>query len=137
MTSRPLPDVEDPEFVRFWNGTRRGEIRVQACGHCHTPRWPPRSLCTVCHSIETEWVAASLTGTLHTWTVVMHQTMPGVEPPYVVGLVDLDEPAGIRLLGNVIAIAPQNLEIGMPLRAHFVKMSEHVTLVNWVEGGRP
>ncbi|GAT74952.1 hypothetical protein MHM582_3461 [Microbacterium sp. HM58-2] len=74
---------------------------------------------------------ASPTGTLYTWTVVEHQTVPGIAAPYVVGLVALDEPDGVRFLGQVVGIDPADLTVGLPLTARFEAADEEIVLVNW------
>ena len=34
-----LPDPEDEDARPFWEGTARGELRVQKCSACGHPRW--------------------------------------------------------------------------------------------------
>ena len=70
-------------------------------------------------------------GRLYTWTVVEHQTTPGLPAPYTVGLVEIAGHPGVRLLGQITADASGSLWIGMPLKARFDRVGEGVTLVNW------
>lgn len=53
-------------------------------------------------------------GTLHVWSIV-HQSMPGVPVPYVVGVVDL--PEGVSVRCNLLDVAPDPAAIrfGMPV----------------------
>jgi uncharacterized OB-fold protein len=42
---------------------------------------------------------------------------PGMQAPYVVALVELDE--GPRLISNVVGCEPEEVEIDMPVRLRF------------------
>lgn len=128
--SRPLPDVHDQLFAPFWAATARNLLMVRRCADCGRYQWPPREVCVRCLGSNFDWVEASPRGRLHTWTVVSHQTMEGFEPPYIVALVDLDEPSGLRMLGNVVATA-EDLEVGLPVTALF-ELHDGVRLVNWM-----
>jgi uncharacterized OB-fold protein len=123
-------DRDDSLFLPFWEGTEARELRVQQCGQCGRHRWPPRPICTNCQSMETKWVAVEPRGALYSWTVVGHQTVAGVAPPYAVGLVELPD-IGVRLLGQIVGIEPSQLAIGMALRATFEASGAGVTLCNW------
>jgi len=129
--TRPLPDVTDPEFAPFWEGAACGELRLVFCSQCQASRWPPRAICARCHSFAFEWRQVAARGNLYTWTVVEHQTTPGIQAPYAVGLVEIAGHPGVRLLGQVTRDAARPLEIGMPLAARFEHVAEGVTLVNW------
>lgn len=129
MTDRPLPDIEDPQFAPFWQGTARCELRVPRCAVCRAYGWPPRPVCAGCHGMDFRWEPAPAHGQLYTWTVVAHQTMQAFPPPYVVGLVELAP--GLRMLGNVVGVEPGALTVGLRLRAQFAPVAEAVTLVNW------
>jgi uncharacterized OB-fold protein len=132
--SGPLPEIADPEFAPFWEGTASGELRLVFCTKCGTVRWPPRPICAHCQSFEFEWRAVRPEGRLYTWTGVEHKTTAGIDPPYVVGLVTITEHSTIRLLGQVLA-ANADLTMDMPLVAQFDEVAEGVTLVNWTPAG--
>jgi uncharacterized OB-fold protein len=50
---------------------------------------------------------------VHSVTAVHHSFVPGVDVPYTVALVELDEQPGLRLLTNVVDCAPERVRIGM------------------------
>jgi uncharacterized OB-fold protein len=129
--TQPLPDVHDPEFAPFWAGAAEGELRLVFCSRCQHPRWPPRPICPDCGWFDFEWRRVRPEGHLYTWTIVEHQTTPGIPPPYVVGLVEVSEYRGVRLLGQIVGDFPRPLQIGMSVVARFDRISDAVTLVNW------
>ena len=61
-----------------------------------------------------EEIPLSRQGTLWVWSIV-HQSMPGVPVPYVVGVVDL--PEGVAVRCNLIDVEPDpaRLGFGMPV----------------------
>jgi uncharacterized protein len=123
MTAEPAREpFGDPFDHGFWAGARAGELRVQRCGACGHHQHPGRPVCVRCMSDEVAWVAAAGTGTLHSATEVHVQITPQFTPPYVVGLVALDE--GPRLLvfaeggariGDRVAIGWREREDAPPL----------------------
>lgn len=126
------PDPSDPDFAPFWAGTLVSELRVQRCTQCGTVRWPPRPMCPACRSFHVGWVTATPHGSLYSWTEIGHQTVPGRPTPYTVVLVELDKPAGVRLLGNLTSGSSTGLRAGMPMTARFDLASDHTyALVNW------
>ncbi|WNI14261.1 Zn-ribbon domain-containing OB-fold protein [Actinacidiphila sp. ITFR-21] len=132
--TRPLPDPGFTEFAEFWSGTLRHELSVEQCADCGLLRWPPRPVCRRCLSAASGWTVVPPYGRLFTWTVVMQQTIPGLPPPYAVGLVQIDglqEASTLRFLGRLVNVAPEELRIGMPVEAVFEEAAEQVVLVNW------
>jgi len=130
----PLPDLSDPTFAPFWEGTREHTLKIQKCCACGTHRWPPRITCRSCRSTEVEWVAIPPRGTLYTYTVVGRPTAKGFsEVPYVVGFVTLDDVPGVRIIGNVVDIEPSGVAIGMALEGGFVAAGPggEMTLIHW------
>jgi uncharacterized OB-fold protein/acyl dehydratase len=113
---RPRPAVSrDSAF--FWEGVRRGELRIQVCSACGRLRHPPRPMCPACRSLDSGFVVASGRGRLYSYVVHHYPPIPGLDPPYVVGLVELAE--GTRIVGNLVEVRPEEVEIGMPLEVTF------------------
>ena len=48
--------------------------------------------------------------------------------PYVIGLVELVEQPGLRLMTNIINCPIERVQIGMPLRVVFENVSDEVAL---------
>lgn len=130
----PVPDLSDPNFAPFWEGTRENKLKVQRCEGCGTHRWPPRLTCRSCRSANVEWVEVARRGTLYTYTTVGRPTAKGFSSvPYMVGFVTLDAPANVRIIGNVVGVEPSQLAIGMALEGRFVPAGPNgeMTLIHW------
>lgn len=88
--------TRDHDF--FWDGVDQGKLLVQRCAQCQAMRHPPAPMCGDCQSIA--WTAEPLSGkgTVFSWLISKHPTLPDEEPRVVV-LVDLAE--GTRLVANM------------------------------------
>lgn len=71
-----------------------------------------------------EWVEASGDGIVHSTTAVRKKPP---EPSYNVALVDLAE--GPRLMSRVEGVAPEDVRIGMPVKAKIVHDGEGAVLI--------
>ena len=102
-----LPDLGDELARGFWEGSAKGELRVQQCGQCGERRMPPRPMCPSCRSIECHWVAMSGRGTIWSWIVPHPPLLPAFAEfaPYPVTTVALAEDPGLRMVGNLVASA--------------------------------
>ena len=125
-TGRPLP-VPTPETAHFWEGTRLGELRLQACRDCGHTYFPPRPFCPSCASKKVEVLRASGRGTLHSY-VISHLPAPGFEPPYTIAVVKLEE--GPKMLTNIVGTPcnPALLRLDDPVQVTFETMNEQITL---------
>lgn len=126
-----LLPASDPEAAAFFEGTRAGELRIQACGSCGKLRHPPRPMCPSCRSTDRTWKTVPGTGTV--WSYVIPHP-PLLAPyadvaPYNVVIVELDvdtEPR-IRFVGNIVesadapldSIDPHSIRIGEPVEVVF------------------
>jgi uncharacterized OB-fold protein len=74
-------------------------------------------------------VAASGQGSVFSFVVHRHPPVPGRELPIVIALVDLDE--GVRMVGEVVDVPPEEIDIGMRLRVDFREVDDELTLPVW------
>ncbi|KRA50329.1 Zn-ribbon domain-containing OB-fold protein [Devosia sp. Root635] len=136
----PLPDLSDPNFVPFWEGTREHQLRIQQCEDCGTHRWPPRTTCRHCRSTAVTWVQVEPKGHVYSYTIVGRPTTKGyANTPYAVAIVALDTPSNVRIIGSVTGIEPSQLVIGMALEGRFVPIGPNgeITLMQWAPAGTP
>jgi uncharacterized protein len=114
----PRRPYEGPESAFFWAGVREGRLLIQRCVACGALRHPPRPACATCRSPAWDVVEASGHGRVHTFCVVHHPRIPGFPEPFVIVIADLDE--GVRLLSNLVGVAPGDVRIGMPVEVTYV-----------------
>jgi uncharacterized protein len=123
---RPMMN-RDSQF--FWDGTALGELRIQRCNACGALRFPPGPACQSCDAYDPGHVVAAGTGTVFSYVVHRHPPVPGKELPIVIALIDLDE--GVRMVGEVIDVDPDEIEIGMRLQVAFNRVDDDLTLPVW------
>jgi uncharacterized OB-fold protein len=117
----------DSQF--FWDGTTAGELRIQTCNSCDALRFPPGPACPDCGALDRGHVVAAGTGTVFSYVVHRYPPIPGKELPVVIALIDLDE--GVRMVGEVVDVADDEIEIGMPLRVDYRRIDDELTLPIW------
>lgn len=127
---KPMPRLDGPERP-FWEGLRFGEIRVQHCLSCGTPRFPASRYCPACHGGESEWRAVEPTGEIETFCVFHKVYFPGFIPemPYAVVQVRLDN--GVRFFSNMRGVANGDLKIGMRVEALFEPADSETVLLKF------
>jgi uncharacterized OB-fold protein len=114
--TRPDP-VETPDTAFFWAAAARGELVALGCAECGDLRHPPRPMCPVCHSTKRALRRLSGRGRVLSWIVPRHPAPIGFDEPPIVALVDLEE--GIRLVSNLVDVAPEAIAPRMPLEVTF------------------
>lgn len=123
--ARPLPEIT-PAMAPFFEAARRHELVAQRCSGCGTYRFPAREICSHCLSRVAAWVPVSGRGAVFS-RAIMHQSYhPGLETPYAVVVVELEE--GARLLSNIVGCPPASVRIGMPVEVVFEDLTPTVTL---------
>ena len=134
----PIVPLVTPDTAFFWAGTAAGELRIQRCAACGALRHPPGPMCPACGQASTAGVAglaggegytvAAGTGYVFSYVVHHHPPVPGKRLPMVVALVQL--PEGVRILGEMPGVRPDQVRIGMPVRITFVPAGE-MSLPAW------
>jgi uncharacterized OB-fold protein len=122
VTARfPLPDVDWEPTREFWAGAARKELCLPRCTACTRIDWYPTGRCRHCGADDVAWVAVSGRGTLFSWTVVRHVLVKQYAGlvPYATGLVSIDEDPAVRIVTRLVDCRPEELCIGMPMRAVF------------------
>jgi len=122
----------------FWAGTAAGELRIQRCASCGALRHPPGPMCPSCgEPSDGGYVVAAGTGEVFSYVVHHHPPVPGKKLPMVVALVRL--PEGVRMVGEMPGVRPDQVRIGLPVRATFAQVDDDLTLPAWrpAEGALP
>ena len=140
-----LPEL-DEDSAPFWEGARRGELRLQRCTATGRLFFPPRPLSPFAPNSDPEWTAVSGNGTIWSFVVPHPPLLPGFSEraPYNVIVVALDEDPTIRMVGNLVSeaggaigeIDPGTIEIGAPVRVVFETVADDVALPRWIRNTR-
>jgi uncharacterized OB-fold protein len=117
---RPVPEPDDTSRF-FWEGAKEGRLLVQHCDACDRYQYPPDVVCIHCQSSELTSAQVSGRGTLYSFSIVDRAFLAGFVDalPYVVGLVELEEQRGLKMLTNIVEAENETLRVGMPLEVVF------------------
>jgi uncharacterized protein len=124
-----LRPQQNRDTAYFWEGTRAAELRIQKCNACGALRHPPGPACPGCGALDRGYVVASGRGTVFSYVVHRHPPVPGRELPILLAVVDLEE--GVRMVGELVDIEPEKVEIGMPVVVDFRRIDDDLTLPVW------
>jgi len=126
----PMRPQVTPDTAFFWAGTAVGELRIQRCASCGALRHPPGPMCPACGAPgDGGYVVAAGTGEVFSYIVHHHPPVPGKKLPLVVALVQL--PEGVRIVGEMPGVAPDQVRIGLPVRATFLRVDDDLALPAW------
>lgn len=120
----PSP-VPEPDGVSapYWAGLRKDRLLVQRCAHCGCWQFGPEWICHRCLVFDPEWVQVQPAGRIYSWERVWHPVHPALKDrgPYLVVLVELPDAGHVRMVGNLLGDAMQEVKIG----ADVVGVFEH------------
>jgi uncharacterized OB-fold protein len=104
-----------PSSASFFQGVAEGKLVALRCGRCGALEIPPREFCPSCHARD--WTTTPLAGdgVIASYTVIRVPPAPHAgTAPYGVAVVRLRE--GVSLIGRVVDLPLDRLEIGLPVR---------------------
>jgi uncharacterized OB-fold protein len=104
-----------PDLV-YRQALEAGRFQIQHCKHCARHVFYPRVLCNHCGAAALEWVVASGRAIVYSTTVVRRKPDAGGDINIV--LVDLEE--GVRMMSRVEGLAPEQVHIGMVVKARII-----------------
>ena len=143
MSSTYLPDGlprpgtgPDGLTEPYWQGTRQGKLRIQKCKGCGAWQWGAEWICHRCHSFDLDWVDIQGKGRIYSYQRPHHPVHPALNGhgPYIVVLVELPDYGNVRMLGNLLGDATQEVKIGADVEAVFEPHDDAetpYTLVQW------
>jgi uncharacterized OB-fold protein len=103
----------------FWHGGADGRLHVLRCQACDYWIHPYAGRCPKCHSDRIAPQPVSGRGTVVGFTVNHQAWVPGVETPYVVAIVELEEQANVRLMTNLPRTPIAEVRVGLPVKVFF------------------
>ncbi|HEX9831939.1 MAG TPA: Zn-ribbon domain-containing OB-fold protein [Mycobacterium sp.] len=128
LAQPPFGPIPQPTAVSqtHWRAAETGELAVQRCGQCLRYVFNPATTCPYCLSTDLPWRSSCGRGVIHTMTTVHRAPTPGVQTPYVVAVIELEE--GWYMLSNIVECAPEKVYIGMPVSVTFLPAAAGVGL---------
>ena len=108
----------DPDNTFFWTSGKDGKLRFLRCQDCGYYIHPPTPICPQCYRRNVQLEVVSGDATLWSYTINHQNWAPGCEEPFVIGLVEIAEQAGLRLTSNILTPVDR-VAIGMPLHVVF------------------
>ncbi|HVW32926.1 MAG TPA: OB-fold domain-containing protein [Acidimicrobiia bacterium] len=128
--------VPDIDSAPYFAGLRRHELVILRCSECRTFVHPPQASCPRCLSLALVPEPVSGRGRVYSFTVANREFAPGVPPPYVAALVDLEEQESLRIVTNLVNVAIGDVRVGMPVRVLFSDLDgEDATLALFEPAG--
>ena len=114
------PLDEEGVNAAYWSGLREGALRVQRCG-CGSWQFGGEHLCHHCHTWDPPWVEVEARGRIYSWERVWHAAHPALTQrvPYLAVIVELPQAGGVRMLGNLLGDALQEVIIGAEVAGVF------------------
>jgi uncharacterized OB-fold protein len=119
----PVPQIND-DNRDFWTGGRDGELRIVRCHDCGYYIHPPSPRCPRCLGDDVAPSPVSGRGRVYTYTVNRRAWSPGLEVPYVIAIVQLDEQPDLRLMANIVGGSVDDVAIDMPVQVEFREQGE-------------
>jgi uncharacterized OB-fold protein len=138
MAGEPPPDWALPQLDaanRPW--FTAGALALQQCASCAAVQHPPEEICRACGSMTFTTRVVAPAGTVYSYTVARHAVNAALEGavPYIVVLVRLDEVPEVRVVGNLLDTAPEDVTIGMAVETvwqdRVTEDGETVRLPQW------
>lgn len=122
----PGPDARFEEYLA------QGRFMIQRSATTGAYVFPPRVAAPGSGERDLEWVEASGLGAVYSTTVVRQRPEKGGD--HNVALVDLDE--GPRMMSRVTGVAPEEVRIGMRVRARVGEIGGLPAVLFEPEAGR-
>ncbi len=128
---KPLP-LPDAVSEGFWRATAGHQLAIQRCTHCSIWAHPPGVVCRACLAPVPSWRFETVSGrgSIQSWTIFRMSFLPGFkgDVPYVIVDVELEEQAGLRILGKLVDGPAAKLAIGARVETVYEDRGEGVAI---------
>jgi uncharacterized OB-fold protein len=124
LNVRPVP-IPDAVSAFYWESAKNGQLAIQGfigMDHVQHPPSPvPEVVGGALEGAIPIAVKVSGRGTLYSFTVLRQPFHPGFidAVPLLIGLTELDDAPGVRILTNIVEADPDDLRLGMPMEVVF------------------
>ena len=115
---RDLPALNERNRF-FWQSGEAGVLRFSQCNACGYFIHPSAPICAQCRSRDITPAEVSGRATVLTFTINRHAWQAGLEAPFVVAIVEMEEQEGLRLTTNIVNCSVEDVFIGQPVKVLF------------------
>ncbi|SEN04703.1 hypothetical protein SAMN05192533_108158 [Mesobacillus persicus] len=131
---KPIP-LKTLDNSPYWDAADQHELRLQKCMSCGEYAHPPGPSCAKCGGTELSWetFGSDVKGTIYSYVISYRPFLPGFQDdlPLVIAQVELENPSGVKILGNVIESNHEEIKIGKPVQMVWVDITEDRALPQW------
>ncbi|NLC35282.1 MAG: Zn-ribbon domain-containing OB-fold protein [Alcaligenaceae bacterium] len=106
----------------YFSQLAQGRFAIPQCGACARLHFFPRVVCPHCGSDDLQWVEPGGQGEVYSTTIVRQKA-----GDYTVCLINLAE--GPRLMSRVVDVPPEDVHIGMQVKARIDTIDDQPLLV--------
>lgn len=110
----------------FWEAARRHVLVRPRCAACGRSFFVPQAVCTHCLSPDWAYEPSTGRGVVYSATVGHRAPYPGIEAPFHLAVVDLEE--GWSMLTNLVDAGPGPVPVGTRVRVAWVDLDDTCTL---------
>lgn len=114
---RPMPTRDGQPF---WAGLREHVLRLPYCPGCAVFFHPSLPRCARCLGDEAVWRDCGGGGRVRSWAVVRHPFTSGLDVPYVVAGIELDDQRGLFVDSTLTGAEECGIVSGLPVTMDFV-----------------
>lgn len=127
---RPLLPAPDDLTRAFWDGARDHVLRIQRCTRCRTYQHLPEPICHHCLSFDLDYPPVSGQGKVYSHETATQAFHPyfADKLPFCIAVIELAEQAGLRLVSNVVGVAPDDVSVGAAVEATFTDLADGFVL---------
>lgn len=118
LYQRPLPLLTDNNRF-YWTSGADGVLRMLRCQDCGYWLHPPRPVCPECLGRNLSPTATSGKGEIFSFTLNYKSWGAGLETPYAIIIVRLDEQPALQMTSGIIGVVPEEVRIGMRVSVAF------------------
>jgi hypothetical protein len=122
------PPMANTTMLPWWQAASEHRLCVQECQSCRHTRFPPSPICPECRSDAAEWKDVPGRGEVYTYTIIHRPIAAEQELPYVVAVIALEDSGGLRMISNLVGVAPEDVEIGMKVEVVWEDMSDDLAV---------
>jgi uncharacterized protein len=130
---RPVPEPDD-QSAPYWAAAAEHVLTVARCSRCGRVSMPPDQVCPHCGSTDPDlrFVPVAGRGTLRSWTVVRQALLPGLEVPFVLGDVELDDAPDVRVIGRLLDGPEVEHRLGDAVEVTFEELADGLAVPAFV-----